>query len=85
MFSSSCLRVDFVVQLGDAIDGRNASGGAEESNKALTRVLEVLNRYPVPRYDVIGNHVDNMEDNSNILSTSNFTHVVHIQLLGGPA
>eukprot|EP00398_MALV-I-01_sp_L67-1_P000671 gene671-80_t len=51
--------VDFVVQVGDIIDGRNNKFQGKvigESQKALDRVLEAFNALPVPRYDMAGNH-----------------------------
>jgi manganese-dependent ADP-ribose/CDP-alcohol diphosphatase len=55
--------VDFVVQLGDLIDGQNAGGyGAgldfaePQSESALARVVEALSKCSAPMYHAIGNH-----------------------------
>jgi len=45
--------VDYVVQMGDLIDGKNA-GKASEA--ALATVFASLAKSTVPRYDLIGNH-----------------------------
>uniref|UniRef100_A0A803VKR5 Calcineurin-like phosphoesterase domain-containing protein n=1 Tax=Ficedula albicollis TaxID=59894 RepID=A0A803VKR5_FICAL len=46
--------VDFVLQLGDSIDGQNARRGEAES--ALQQVLEVLGQLSVPVHHAWGNH-----------------------------
>ncbi|XP_068007746.1 manganese-dependent ADP-ribose/CDP-alcohol diphosphatase [Melanerpes formicivorus] len=46
--------LNFVLQLGDSIDGLNARRG--ESEGALARVLAVLRRLPVPVHHAWGNH-----------------------------
>ncbi|NXC10930.1 ADPRM diphosphatase, partial [Orthonyx spaldingii] len=46
--------IDFVLQLGDIIDGQNARRGEAES--ALQRVLEVLGQLSVPVHHAWGNH-----------------------------
>eukprot|EP00400_MALV-I_sp_L67-5_P000169 gene169-903_t len=48
-------KVNFIVQLGDIIDGRCAKIPGE-SDKCLARVLDALNKASCPRYDLIGNH-----------------------------
>ncbi|XP_039239994.1 manganese-dependent ADP-ribose/CDP-alcohol diphosphatase isoform X1 [Pipra filicauda] len=46
--------IDFVLQLGDSIDGLNARRG--EAEGALRQVLEALGRLPVPVHHAWGNH-----------------------------
>lgn len=46
--------IDFVVQLGDSIDGQNAWRG--EADSALKQVLEVLGQLSVPVHHAWGNH-----------------------------
>lgn len=46
--------IDFVLQLGDVIDGQNARRG--ESESALQQVLEVLGQLSVPVHHAWGNH-----------------------------
>ncbi|NXF10394.1 ADPRM diphosphatase, partial [Smithornis capensis] len=46
--------IDFVLQLGDSIDGLNARRG--EAEGALQQVLEALGRLPVPVHHAWGNH-----------------------------
>ncbi|NWV38508.1 ADPRM diphosphatase, partial [Grantiella picta] len=46
--------IDFVLQLGDSIDGLNARRGEAES--ALRQVLAVLGQLPVPVHHAWGNH-----------------------------
>ena len=46
--------LDFVIQLGDAIDGYGTNAVA--SVKDLDSVLSVFNRLTAPKYHVLGNH-----------------------------
>jgi 3',5'-cyclic AMP phosphodiesterase CpdA len=55
-------RLDFVIQLGDAIDGYPTNAAASCAD--LDRVLSVFNRLTAPKYHVIGNHCMNAGTNA---------------------
>jgi hypothetical protein len=55
-------RLDFVIQLGDIVDGIPTNAVA--SAKDLDQVLQVFNRLTAPTYHVIGNHCLNIGTNA---------------------
>ncbi|XP_038065399.1 manganese-dependent ADP-ribose/CDP-alcohol diphosphatase-like [Patiria miniata] len=52
----SAVRPDFVMQLGDILDGFNNEGGKEESWRSLETVLGQFDRLPCPVHHLLGNH-----------------------------
>ncbi|XP_017271595.1 manganese-dependent ADP-ribose/CDP-alcohol diphosphatase [Kryptolebias marmoratus] len=55
-WSESDPKPDFILQLGDVIDGLNAASGASESERALDAVLAEFGYGPGPVHHVWGNH-----------------------------
>ncbi|XP_022110177.1 manganese-dependent ADP-ribose/CDP-alcohol diphosphatase-like isoform X2 [Acanthaster planci] len=53
---TSAIRPDFVVQLGDVLDGFNSEGGKDESLRILDVILNQFDRLPCTVHHLFGNH-----------------------------
>ncbi|XP_055897755.1 manganese-dependent ADP-ribose/CDP-alcohol diphosphatase-like [Biomphalaria glabrata] len=84
--STNSHAVSFLLQLGDIIDRKSSTQGAESCRKALNSVLNVLSSLHRPIYHVIGNHdlqcfprtfyIDSLLKNiSRNMSSATFPHL----------